>query len=64
MAIKRINEYMPDKFDRMAQEHLIEAYQIITCSNGRYSDCDYHNAVWEEFDKFARKLFNNKIKKK
>lgn len=64
MAVKRINEYMPDKFDRMAQEHLIEAAIILTCSNGRYSDCDYHHAVWEEFDKFARKLFNNRIKKK
>jgi len=55
---------MPDKFDRDVQKHLMEAYQIITCSNGRYSDCDYHSAVWEEFNKFARKLFNNKIKKK
>lgn len=64
MAIKRLNEYMPNKFDRDVQKHLMEAYQIITCSNGRYSDCDYHSAVWEEFNKFACKLFNNKIKKK
>ena len=64
MTIKRLNEYMPDKFDREVQKHLMEAYQIITCSNGRYWDCDYHSAVWDEFNKFARKLFNNRIKKK
>lgn len=63
MAIKQLNEYMPNKFDRDVQKHLYEAYQILTCSNGRYSDCDYHHAVWEEFNKFARKIFNNRIKK-
>ena len=64
MAIKRLNEYMENKFDRDVQKHLMEAYSILTCSNGRYWDCDYHSAVWEEFNKFARKIFNNKIKKK
>lgn len=64
MAIKKLNEYMSDKFDRDVQYHLMEAYRIITCSNGRYSDCAYLPAVWKEFNKFARKLFNNKIKKK
>lgn len=64
MAIKRLNEYMENKFDREVQKHLMEAYSILTCSNGRYWDCDYHSAVWDEFNKFARKLFNGRIKKK
>ena len=62
--MKNLNEYLPDRCDRDAQKHLIEAYRIITCSNGRYSDPDYHTSVWKEFNSFARKLFNNKIKKR
>lgn len=63
MAIKRWTEYLPNKVDRDVQKHLFEAYQLIICSNGRYSDPDYHTPVWKEFNSFAKRLFNNKVKR-
>lgn len=56
--------YLKNPIDRRVQNHLLEAYRIITCSNGRYSSPRLHDAVWKEFNDLAIKLFNGLIKER
>jgi hypothetical protein len=64
MAQLTLNSYNPDRVCRDIQKLLYEAYQKATCCNGPYPNPNVRQAVWDEFNKLAKKLFNNKIKVK
>ena len=64
MALLGLNSYIPNETCRKIQKLLFEAYQITTCCNGPYPSPEIREAVWQEYNKLAKKLFNNKIKKK
>lgn len=49
---------------RNMRDKLYEVYQIATCCNGPYPNPNDRDIVYKEFNKFAWKLFNNRIKKK
>lgn len=64
MALTNLNSYIENQTMKHIQKLLYEAYQITVCSNGPYPDPDVRQAVWDEYNKLAKKLFNNKIKPK
>lgn len=56
-------EGMPkNKCDKDAQRLLREVYHLMTCSNGHYSHPRMHEAVWNEINGLAERLFNGEIK--
>lgn len=62
MEISELSKYRKNSIERDIQNYLRKAYQTAICSNGPYSNPDYHEAVWKEFNSLADKIFNKKIK--
>lgn len=64
MALKKLNDYIENPTCKRIQRLLYEAFQITVCCNGPYPNPNVRQAVWDEYNKLAKKLFNNKIKVK
>ena len=56
-----MSKWRENKIEREIRDKLNEVYQLCTCSNGIYWDCDTHARVYKAFNSFAYKLFNKKL---